>query len=280
MYISKNSYAKVNITLRVTDIRNDGYHNIYSLFSRIDASERLHIRSSDKDYDTANSVGVLIEGENIVVKALRIVREYGFKLPFLDTSVYKTIPPGMGLGGGSGNAGAILNFIGAELPLDVVIKIGADVPFFYKNYEAAIIYGIGDKIESVNKLQLNAMIIIPKWNSITKNAYKMLDMYWNNQGGYPLDEINAKKELDKIYSLLTSNKFIGLLPNDFAPMLIKENALYEKFFRVFCDTGAHAWGITGSGASMFVLYSDERFTPLLLDKIQAYNEFIDKVIVC
>ena len=280
MYISKNSYAKINITLRVTGIRNDGYHNIFSLFSRINASERLHIRNSDKDCDIVNSPGMLIEGENIVAKALRIVREYGFNLPFLDISVYKTIPPGTGLGGGSGNAGAILDFIGAELPLDVVLKIGADVPFFYKNYEIAIISGIGGKIEPIDKLQLNIAIIVPKWNSVTKNAYKMLDMYWLPRGGYPLDENSAKNELYKIYSLLASNRFVGFLPNDFAPLLIEENALYEKYFDIFYDSGALAWGITGSGASMFVLYSDKKVTPLLLDKIQAYEEFIDKVIIC
>ena len=279
MYILNNSFAKVNITLRVTGVRSDGYHNIYSLFYRVNASEKLHISVSDKDHDTVHSEGILIKGENIISKALRIVREYGLNIPFLDISVYKTIPPGTGLGGGSGNAGAILGFIGANLPLDVISKIGADVPFFYKKHEAAIVHGIGDKIDPVNKLRLNITVIIPKWNSGTGNAYKLLDMHWLYQGGYPFGENEAKEELDKIYSLLSSNKFAGLLPNDFTPVLVEGNSLYEKFFKIFCDAGAVAWGITGSGAAMFALYSDVNFVSLLLDKIQAYNEFINKVII-
>jgi len=279
MQVIKNSFAKINITLRVTGIRDDGYHNIYSLFSRINASERLDISSSESNHDIINSENFLIEGENIVAKALRIAREYSSDIPFLNVSVLKTIPPGTGLGGGSGNAGAILDFIGVKLPLDVVSRIGADVPFFYSNHGAAIVYGIGDKIYPVHKLQLNAMIIIPKWISITGNAYKLLDKYWGSRGGYPLDEEKAREELERIYSLLASKKFVGLLPNDFTPRLIEENSLYNLFFNVFNDIGALAWGISGSGASMFALYPNSEFTALLLDKIQTYNEFIDKVIM-
>ena len=279
MYILKNSFAKVNITLRVTGVKSDGYHNIYSLFHRLNASEKLHVSVSDRDNDIVNSEGALIKGENIISRALRVAREYGLNIPFLDVSGYKTIPPGMGLGGGSGNAGAVLGFAGAELPLDVVSKIGADVPFFYRNHETAIVHGIGDIIDPVDKLRLNIAVIIPKWNSVTANAYKLLDMYWLPRGGYPLGEDGAKEELDKIYSLLASNKFAGLLPNDFAPWLIEDNTLYENFFKIFSGTGAIAWGITGSGAAMFALYPDVKFAPLLLDKIQIYNEFTDKVII-
>ena len=279
MHIIKNSFAKVNITLRVTGIRNDGYHNIYSLFSRISACEKLCISNSEKDFDVVDCEGILINGENIITKALRIAREYGYKIPFLKISVLKTIPPGTGLGGGSGNAGAILDYWGVKLPLDVISKIGADVPFFYKNYDAAIVHGIGNIVEPVQKLQLNTAIIIPKLVSITGNAYKSLDIYWGAKGGYPLDEDSAKEELSRIYSLLDSNKSVGLLPNDFAPWLIENNTLYEKFFEISSDIGAIAWGITGSGASMFALYPDGKLTSLLLDRIKAYDEFIDKIII-
>jgi 4-diphosphocytidyl-2C-methyl-D-erythritol kinase len=185
----------------------------------------------------------------------------------------------MGLGGGSGNAGAVLDFIGAKLPLSVISKIGADVPFFYTNCETAIVHGIGEKIVPVQKLQLSVAIIIPRWNSITGNAYKLLDMYWNSKGGYPFNEGRAKEELERVYSLLASNKHVGLLPNDFAPRLIEENELYNRFFKIFSDIGAVAWGITGSGASIFVLHSDDKFSSLLLDKVQAYNKSIHRIIL-
>jgi 4-diphosphocytidyl-2-C-methyl-D-erythritol kinase len=279
MYIIKNSYAKINITLRVTGIRDDGYHNIYSLFSRINASERLRISTSNKNHDIVNSEGISIKGENIVTKTLRVARECGLDIPFLNISVFKTIPPGMGLGGGSGNAGAILDVIGAELPINIVSKIGADVPFFNNTFETAIVRGIGDVMSPVLKLPLKTAVIVPKWNSYTGNAYKLLDAYWNSKGGFPLDEDGAKEELERIYSLLSSGKSVGLLPNDFAPRLIEENILYNSIFDMFRDIGAIAWGITGSGASMFALYSDSKFASLLLEKTRNYNEFIYKVII-
>lgn len=279
MFIDKNSYAKINITLRVTGIRSDGYHNIYSFFTRINAAEKLQIGLSSRNHDIVESENILIKGENIIAKALRIARDCGNDIPFLDISLYKTIPPGMGLGGGSGNAGTILDFVGAKLPFNVISKIGADVPFFYKNCEAAIVSGIGDKVEPVLKLPISIAVIIPKWHSITGNAYSLLDMYWLARGGYPLDERRAKYELEMIYSHLASNKFLGLLPNDFAPMLIEENAIYDEYFQIFKELGAIAWGITGSGSSVFVLFSDRSFCPSLLDRMQNYNEFVDKVIM-
>jgi 4-diphosphocytidyl-2-C-methyl-D-erythritol kinase len=279
VHISKNSFAKINITLRITGIRDDGYHNIYSLFSRISASERLDISISNNDGDIVNSAGIIIDGENIIAKTLKIAREFCPDIPFMDISVYKTIPPGMGLGGGSGNAGAMLDFIGVKLPINAISKIGADVPFFSANCETAIVHGIGDKVNPVHKLQLYTAIILPKWNCITGNAYKLLDKYWDSKGGYPADEDRAKEELASIYSLLASGKFVGLLPNDFAPRLIEENTLYNKIFDIFCDIGAVAWGITGSGASIFAMFPDSKSSSLLFDKMQAYNEFFDKIIV-
>ena len=279
MRILKSSFAKINITLRVTGVRDDGYHNIYSLFSRINALEKLDIRISNKNYDTVKTEGVLVKGENIISKALRIARESGLDIPYLDVSVIKTIPPGMGLGGGSGNAGAILDFIGVKLPADVISKIGADVPFFTENCKTAVVSGIGDIIDPVQELQINTAIIAPKWNCISKNAYKSLDMYWGPKGGYPLNEDGAKEELKRVYSRLSSKEFVGLLPNDFAPQLIEENAIYADFFNLFGSVGAIAWGISGSGACAFVLYAESRISSLLLDKIQTYSKFINKVII-
>jgi 4-diphosphocytidyl-2-C-methyl-D-erythritol kinase len=279
MYILQNSYAKINVTLRVTGIRDDGYHNIYSLFSRINASEKLYIGVSKKKHDIVNSEKVLIKGENIIEKALRIAREWGLDIPFLYVSILKTIPPGMGLGGGSGNAGAILDYIGAKLPLNVISKIGADVPFFCANCESAIVHGIGDVVVPVQKLKLTTAVIVPHWNSLTGNAYKILDMYWKIRGGYPLNADRAKEELEKIYSDLASSKFVGLLPNDFAPALIEENPLYEELFKIFYDIGALAWGITGSGASIFVMYSDNKLNSVLFDKMLSFDEFINMIII-
>ncbi|MCL1940441.1 MAG: hypothetical protein FWG09_00755, partial [Synergistaceae bacterium] len=65
----------------------------------------------------------------------------------------------------------------------------------------------------------------------------------------------------------------------FAPMLIESNALYKNFFEIFNATGAIAWGITGSGASMFALYPEGKFISPFMDRIKTYDEFIDLVIM-
>lgn len=252
------SYAKINITLRVTKLRDDGYHDLCSLFLRVDRGEMLAV--STCDVDNVSSAGVKIDGENIVSKAIRMAREWGFAVPPLDVKIQKTIPPGMGMGGGSGNAGAILNFIleGGNAPRKnfsfekIAKNIGADVPFFVSNFETAIVSGMGEKIEQFPTIPIKAVISFPKINSPTKGAYEALDAYWQKK--YPRDEKQAREEIFEISERLKAREKIGMLPNDFAPLLLRQSDVYEKFFCEADAKNALAWGITGSGAAMFALF--------------------------
>lgn len=208
--------------------------------------------------DCVSCVGAEIKGENIVSKALRFARGTGAEIPSLKAEVHKTIPPGMGMGGGSGNAGAILDFVGRKYgalnftPIDAARKIGADVPFFICGADAAVVSGIGESVENISRPPLRAEVHLPKKNSPTTGAYKALDEYWAN--GYPSDFFRAREEILQINSRLIAKERVGLLPNDFAPFLMQQNAEYAEFFRAADDLGAIAWGITGSGAGMFALF--------------------------
>ena len=244
MRIILPTFAKLNLTLRVMNRRPDGYHNIVSTFFKIPSGDVLYISESTAGLDIVNS-NIIIHGENIVAKALRIAREEGYKIPPLNIKIHKSIPPGSGLGAGSGNAAAILQLFGAE---KVAAKVGADVPFLCSGHQLAIVSGIGEHVERLAAdYNLEGVIAIPDWQTETKSAYEELDVI-----GYTVDTLLARTEMRDIYHA-NAGKKVGLLPNDFLKILIKKHPKYNELFKIFEGAGAAAWGVTGSGSAAFAL---------------------------
>ncbi len=243
MRIILPSFAKINLTLRVINRRTDGYHNLVSTFLKIPSGDVLYISDSTAGVDIVNA-NIPIKGENIVSKALNTARENGFKIPPLTIKIHKSIPPGSGLGAGSGNAAAVLGLFGAER---IAAKIGADVPFLCSGLNLALVSGIGDHIEPVKEKIPHGVIAVPNWETDTKNAYNELDSM-----GFQVDTLLARTESRDIYHANAGRK-VGLLPNDFLKVLTKENTKYNELFNLFEDSGAYAWGVSGSGSSAFAL---------------------------
>ena len=248
------TFAKLNLTLRVINKRSDGYHNIVSTFLRIPSGDVLYISEASERNDEV-SANIHLTGENIVAKALRVARENGFKIPYLNVKIHKSIPPGTGLGAGSGNAAAVLRLFGAE---KVASKVGADVPFLCSDLNIALVSGIGEHIEPVKEREPHGVIVIPNWETGTKDAYSELD-----EIGYQVDTMLARTESKGIYHANANNgKQLGLLPNDFQKVLIKRHPRYNEIFSIFERSGAaYAWGITGSGSAAFgVLRESVKFS--------------------
>ena len=243
MRIILPTFAKLNLTLRIINKRRDGYHNLVSTFLRISSGDVLYISESTSGTDivTAN---MHLPGENIVSKALRIAREEGFRIPPLNVKIHKSIPPGSGLGAGSGDAAAVLQWLGAE---KVAAKRGADVPFLCSFMSIALVSGIGEHIEPVKEHEPHGVIAIPEWETSTKEAYDELDAM-----GYEVDTMLARTEQRDIYHANAGRK-VGLLPNDFLKVLLKKHPKYNELFRMFDKAGADAWGVSGSGSAAFAV---------------------------
>ena len=246
MRIILPSFAKINLTLRVVKKRPDGYHNLVSTFMRIASGDVLYITESKSGRDIVTA-DIPLEGENIVAKALRAAREDGFKVPPLNVKIHKSIPPGSGLGGGSGNAAAILWWLGAER---VAAKVGADVPFLVSGLNIASVSGIGEHIEPLKEACLHGVIAIPDWQTNTKQAYAELD-----EMGYEMGLMLARKEMRDIYHA-NAGKKVGLLPNDFLKVLLKDHTKYKQLFDMFDKAGADAWGVSGSGSAAFAILKE------------------------
>jgi 4-diphosphocytidyl-2-C-methyl-D-erythritol kinase len=286
------SAAKLNLSLRVTGKREDGYHDIVSLFWRLPSAETLLVSElRDGGGDLARVLGVEVNGENIVSRALRCARDAGAgtkKIPFLDVEIRKALYPGSGLGAGSGNGAAILRWLaggagigdkmeGGAAWRDVALKCGADVPFLFSGFPLARVSGVGEIVEPLEPLKnISAWVIFPDWDVGTENAYKQLDRRYG--GAYPLNGEKALAEVERLIQELREGKRTGLLPNDFTPGLMEKIPDYGELFGALEEAGALAWGITGSGGAAFALFQETAAPfsfewPSWVKQVMAFSRF-------
>ncbi|GAB1427766.1 4-(cytidine 5'-diphospho)-2-C-methyl-D-erythritol kinase [Aminivibrio sp.] len=258
MTVHLYSAAKLNLTLRITGRRKDGYHELRSLFYALPSVESLTITPlyghNVKEDDIAVK-GEKVFGRNILSDVLAAARRLG-DVPPLRIRLLKAIPPGSGLGGGSGNAGALISWISAhwEAPLMTGEETGSDVPFFVRKLPWAAVRGRGEEIEPLTAPLPSriALVVIPRWKVSTKRAFTLLSQRLN--GRFPRTPREAEDEIHRIAEGFSTPSSGGLLPNDFAPPLMELHPEYSLLFSLFKEEGAREWGISGSGSGAFALF--------------------------
>lgn len=255
--------SKINLTLRITGTRKDGMHDIGSLFYRLPSIERLTLRRRENDNvckDVVRVHGQSITGRNILDDVLETARKLKPGFPALEIDLWKEIPPGSGLGSGSGNAATLARWLsreeGVRFSHEDVSRWGSDVPFLFEG--DMISFRSGRGTEAVQGFKpstrtLSVLIVIPRWSSSTSEAYRMADMLFR-ESGWPLSREDAFEEGKRIVGSIGRGEEIGLLPNDFWPVLLRLRPDYSVFSRMAESIGAFAWGIGGSGSSFFCLF--------------------------
>ncbi len=141
MSIDCPSFSKVNIGLRILEKRNDGYHNINTIFQELQFGDIITIDKNDHGCNIiSNDIQIPSGKKNICYKAYyELIKKFP-NLNGIKITIKKNIPIGSGLGGGSANAASVLKGICKLFNLglsnneleSIALKIGADVPFFIK----------------------------------------------------------------------------------------------------------------------------------------------------
>ena len=259
------SYIKINLTLRVFVPREDGYHEIATLFHKLGPVEWLGVKKSNDaaQKDVINSQNIVISGTNTVERALNFLREKGIKLPPMECNIWKILPVGSGIGAGSGNAAAILEWLSTvydiELDFFELASIGADIPFFLSKAKTALATGVGERLKLLDQLTgICVLLVIPDKSISTAEAYRKLDEDRKKGNINIVPVSHAIYEALNIYGNLERRKKVGLLPNDIISILRKESNFYDKFFDL-CSTfkSSLAWSVSGSGSSAFCLFTDK-----------------------
>ncbi|XP_030522545.1 4-diphosphocytidyl-2-C-methyl-D-erythritol kinase, chloroplastic [Rhodamnia argentea] len=183
------SPCKVNVFLRITRKRDDGYHDLASLFHVISLGDIIKFSlspSQTKDGLSTNVSGVPLDDKNLIIKALNLYRKKTGSNKFFWVHLDKKVPTGAGLGGGSSNAATALwaanqfnSCIATEKELQEWSgEIGSDIPFFF-SHGAAYCTGRGEVVQDIPppiSLDIPMVLIKPPQACSTAEVYKRLQL--------------------------------------------------------------------------------------------------------
>ena len=254
--LSERACAKINLYLRVTGRRTDGYHELDSVFVPISLSDRVSIEiraaSGAKVTLRCNIPSLGDPNLNLAARAANAyLREFGLASHVM-IDLAKTIPAGAGLGGGSSDAGTVLRMLSSMLPVRVpdaderlrkiALGLGADVPFFL-NPRPSRVTGIGERIEEIERLpSLHLVIAVPPIEVPTAAVFKALRR--EEWSGRATDDAFAMTHL----------------VNDLEAPAMRLFPQIAKLKGLLLECGAAAVSMSGSGGSVFGLFADAEAT--------------------
>jgi len=264
--------AKLNLYLDVLEKRPDGYHNVKTLFEKIDLKDEIEIIRKRRGIDVRiEPKASCPEGkDNIVYKAIEaLLKESKLDLG-LEVIIKKNIPVGSGLGGGSSDAASVLRAINEKFDLGISPKrlfhiaslLGKDVPFFMLDAPFAIGRLAGEGLEPVEAdVSFFHIVIKPDVSISTEAMYKRLDR---------LQRGPRRNGLEAIIPAL-KNKDLALLKkayyNAFEEVLADSTHYIEKTKTLLLKAGAEAVFLSGSGSALFCTLKDKEEAIQILARI-------------
>ena len=206
--------AKLTLSLRVTGVRDDGYHLIDAEMTTLDLADTL---TFDDEGDRLEVHGAELPPDDLVTRALRAVdRRAG-------VVVDKRIPLGGGLGGGSADAAAVLRWADCT-DVRVALGLGADVPFCVVGGRARV-RGVGDVVEPLPFLEATYTLLTPPFGVPTPAVYRA----WDELGGPRAEG-----------------------PNDLEPAALRVEPRLARWRDRLGDATGRVPTLAGSGSTWFV----------------------------
>ena len=262
--------AKINLGLRITGKRDDGYHDIETVFYPVGPYDALEFVISDKadDEDILITTGINTgcdPEENLVIKALKKLHEK-YSFPVLKVHLHKVIPVGAGLGGGSSDSSCLLKAINRRFELniseqelkDISLELGSDCPFFIEGVPA-FASGRGELLKPVTHVLSGFYIILlnPGVGINTREAYR------NCRPGRPSESL---------FVLITHpiTEWRKLILNDFEDFAFKIHSVIGEIKDELYSAGALFSLMSGSGSSVYGIYREK---PVLPEKLRSYVIF-------
>ena len=245
--------AKINLGLNIVSKRNDGYHNLETIFYPIPIKDALEIIvKKEQDTDTFIEAGIKIDSypeSNLVMKALKLMRE-NYDFPFVEVHLLKKTPFGAGLGGGSSDASFMLKLLNRTFELGVTdeelaslaVRLGADCPFFIYN-RPMFASGIGEILEPLDfSLKSYSFVLIkPEIHVSTKDAFSLIK---------PAQPKISLKEIIKS----PMQEWKRLMVNDFEKSVFEKYPIIENLKDKLYNNGALYSSMSGSGSSVFGIF--------------------------
>lgn len=249
--------AKINLGLNIVEKRPDGYHNLETVFYPINLQDALEVNDLEGEGEyTLKISGTPIEGEldnNLVVKAYRLLKKDFPNMGSINIHMYKHIPTGAGLGGGSADAAFMLKLLNEKFKLNLSTEkleeyaaiLGADCAFFIQN-KPVFASGIGNIFEEINLSLKGYYLVLVKPDIFvsTKDAFANI---------IPMKPNHSLKEIIR----MPVETWRATMKNDF------EDSVFKKFPEIAAvkdklyDMGAIYASMSGSGSSVFGIFREQ-----------------------
>lgn len=256
--LSLKAYAKINLSLDITGIRDDGYHLLKTVMQSVDIYDTVTVRLNDSGIVklSCTNTSVPVDNKNTAFKAAEKFFEYCNLKNGADINIEKYIPSEAGMGGASADAAAVITVLNKltnsklsdEELLKIGLLVGADVPFCLTG-GTALCEGIGEKITPLCKLPECFIVIAkPEIGISTAKAYS---------------EYDKSKKAAIIYTdnllLALENKNINQIAKSTGNIfeLLIQCPEVEDIKHQMMNSGALSSCMTGSGSAVFGIFSDE-----------------------
>ncbi len=252
--------AKLNLVLELTGRRPDGYHELAAVSQTVGWSDLVGVELGEEDLslpchlvvDGPHSNQVPPGEQNILLRALGLLRAEGRARPISRVALEKRIPTRSGLGGGSADAAALIRLAAAG-PLDqelfdLALKCGADVPFAMRG-GAAQVSGIGEAVRPIPALNQGVFLITVLGAVSTASAYRAV---------HP-DDFSDGSRAESVARALAASELPNpeLLGSALLPAALRVTpGLAGAWQRLSASTPTMPWAMTGSGGAFFCLVPD------------------------
>ncbi len=247
--------SKINLGLRVLDKREDGYHNIESIFYPFPYCDALEVVENDLSNDRFFYSGRPIPGDskdNLISKAIAALRQ-DYEIPFLDVHLHKNVAMGAGLGGGSADGTYMLKLISEKFNLalshdsleSLALSLGSDCPFFVAN-RPVLVTGRGEIMKPID-LNLSGKWLV----LVTSEIHISTGAAYSNIVRNPF-----KRDLEGIIEA-PLDEWKQDMKNDFEGYAFQQFPALGSIKQALYDAGASYASMTGSGSAMFGIFEQE-----------------------
>lgn len=253
------SFAKINWSLRILGKRDDGFHELFTIFQTVSLYDALSFAASDTLSLKCDDASVPTDERNLIVKAaFALQRQFGVKNGAA-IRLEKRIPSPGGLGGGSSNAATTLiglnrlwNLGAAAGDLRLIAaELGSDVPFFLHGGTATGT-GRGEIIEQLDEMDERFLLIVtPDISVSTREAFGRINA--------PTLTNEARKRILRVCRLEAESLDLHhmVLISDFEASVFSAFPEIRRVKETLIELGAVNAAMSGSGASVFAIFEIE-----------------------
>ena len=277
MKLTLSAPAKINLTLALTGLREDGYHLLQSVMQTLSLADTLIFEKIPQGILLSCTKSHLPTDErNLCYRAAKMYLDAIGNPGGVKIHLIKCIPDGAGLGGGSSDAATVLKAMKTLYPseidlVSIAAKLGADVPFFLSG-STCLCSGVGEKVVPLDfpaKASCRCVVTKPAGSLSTPLVYSLFD-----QSGREFSSPLTKEDLAKFNTGHIKSIF-PLMKNDLELVSIAKLPEIAMHKEKLLSLGADAAMMTGSGSSVFALFTNEEKArecceKLKEEKIDAY----------